>query len=42
MRRALSKEKAILVYATNGLLLAHYEEGYGRIYEEMPQLPSAS
>ena len=28
--------------ATNGLLLAYHEEGYDKIYEEMPQLPNAS
>ena len=40
MQRALRKEKVISVYAKDGLLLTHYEEGHGRIREEMPQLPS--
>ena len=41
MWRALREEKVASVYVADGLLLAHYEEGYGRICEEMPQLPSA-
>ena len=36
MQRALREENAISVYAIDGLLLAHYEEGYERICEEMP------
>ena len=40
MRRALREEKVLSVYVTDRLLLAHYEEGYNRICEEMPQLPS--
>ena len=36
MQRALRKEKVISVYAKDGLLLAHYEGGHGRIREEMP------
>ena len=36
MQRALRKEKVILVYAKDALLLAHYEEGHDRIREEMP------
>ena len=35
IRRAPREKKAIPVYATNGLLLAHYEERYSRICEEM-------
>ena len=42
MRRAPREEEAISVYAADELLLAHYEERYNRICEEMPQLPSAS
>ena len=34
------KKKAISVYAANGILLAHYEEGYDIICEEMPQQSS--
>ena len=41
MRRAPKEEKVISVYTTNGVLLAHYEEGYIRICEEMPHLPNA-
>ena len=40
MQRALRKEKVILVYAKDALLLAHYEEVHGKICEEMPWLPS--
>ena len=36
MQRALRKEKVILVYAKDALLLAHYEEGHDRFREEMP------
>ena len=42
MWRALREEKAASVYVADELLLAHYEEGYDRICEEMPQLPSVS
>ena len=37
MRRAPREEEAISVYAADGSLLAHYEERYSRICEEMPQ-----
>ena len=40
MKGAPREEKAIIVSATDGLLLAHYEEKHSRICEEMPQLPS--
>ena len=40
MKGAPREEKAIIVSATYGLLLAHYEEKHSRICEEMPQLPS--
>ena len=30
------------MHAADGLLLAHYEKGYNRICEKMPQLPSAN
>ena len=33
MQKAPRKEKAILVYAVDGLLLAHYEERYNKICE---------
>ena len=36
------KEKFVQMLATDGLLLAHHEEGHRRICEEMPQLPSTS
>jgi len=36
MQRALKEEKAISVYVVDGLLLAHYKEGYENICEEMP------
>ena len=39
---APGEEKALQMSATNGLLLAYHEERYGRICEEMPQLPNAS
>ena len=42
MKGAPREEKAIIVSATDGLLLAHYEEKHSRICEEMPQLPSTS
>ena len=42
MWRALREEKAASVYVADELLLAHYEEGYDRICEEMPQPPSTS
>ena len=42
MWRASRKEEAISVHAADGLLLVHYEEGYDRICEKLPQLPSAS
>ena len=38
--RTLGEEKAVQMPATNGLLLAHYEERYNRICEKVPQLPS--
>jgi len=41
MWKAPREEKATPVYAANRLLLAHYEERYSRICEEIPQLPSA-
>ena len=40
MKGAPREEKVIIVSATYGLLLAHYEEKHSRICEEMPQLPS--
>ena len=40
MKGAPREEKAIIVSATYGLLLAHYEEKHSRICEEMSQLPS--
>lgn len=40
MWRALRKEKVISVYVVDGLLLAHFGEGQGKIREKMPQLPS--
>ena len=40
MRGASREEKAILVPAINGLLLAYHEERHNKICEEMPQLPS--
>ena len=39
---APGEEKTLQMPAANGLLLAYHEEGYDRICEEMPQLPSAS
>ena len=42
MCRAPRKEEAISVHVVDRLLLAHYEKGYNRICEKMPQLPSAS
>ena len=42
MWKAPRKEEAISVHAVDGLLLAYYEEGYDRICEKIPQLPSAS
>ena len=42
MRRAPREEEAILVYAADGSLLAHYEERYNKIYEDLPQLSGVS
>jgi len=42
MWRVLRKEEAISMHAVDELLLAHYEKGYNRICEKMPQLPSAN
>jgi len=40
MQKAPREEIFVPVYAADGLLLAHYEERYSRICEEMPRLPS--
>ena len=40
MWEASREEKAILVSAIDGLLLAYYEERHSRIHEEVPQLLS--
>ena len=42
MWKAPRKEVAISMHAADGLLFVHNEEGYDRICEKLPQLPSAS
>lgn len=41
MQGTSRKKKAIYVYHANGLLLSHYEKGYGKICEKMSWLPGA-
>ena len=42
IQRKLRKEKVVLLHTIDELLLAHYEKGYNRIFEKVPQLPSVS